>query len=127
MVVQPPTDRSSAPLARVTGGLRRVIPIGLRRGERAKFGPDHIAQGQPQLVAILVDFAIDFVKSNGKTSRKVFKLKNIRLQPMEAVHFKKSFSFKKISTRQYYAGSHQLSILVNGNEVASQAFMLTTP
>jgi hypothetical protein len=77
--------------------------------------------------ACVVDFAIDFVKSNGKTNNKVFKLKNIRLRPREALHFKKSFSFKKISTRQYYAGLHQLSILVNGNKVASQTFMLQAP
>lgn len=98
----------------------------LEMGQALEFEFALCLMGQTEQ-ACVVDFAIDFVKSNGKTNNKVFKLKNIRLRPREALHFKKSFSFKKISTRQYYAGLHQLSILVNGNKVASQTFMLQAP
>jgi hypothetical protein len=36
----------------------------------------------------------------------------------------KSYSFRKISTRQYYTGAHGLAILVNGFELANAAFEL---
>ncbi len=73
---------------------------------------------------VVVDYAIDFMKANGKTSRKVFKLKNLEINKGEEIDIAKSHSFKLISTRKYYAGKHHLAILVNGEEVAEFAFEL---
>ena len=39
-------------------------------------------------------------------------------------HIQKYFSFKPISTRKYYAGKHQLSLIINGQVCASKPFML---
>ena len=73
----------------------------------------------------VVDYQIDFVKANGKTRAKVFKLKNITLAASEVLTVTKAFSFKTITTRRYYPGAHRLSILVNGINVASQPFTLS--
>lgn len=73
---------------------------------------------------LVVDYVVYFMKANGKLAPKVFKLKNIILGANEAVEITKSYSFKPITTRRYYAGVHQVAIQVNGKEVARADFKL---
>ncbi|HSC67681.1 MAG TPA: hypothetical protein VLC79_08320 [Cellvibrio sp.] len=73
---------------------------------------------------LVVDYVIYFMKANGKLAPKVFKLKNIRLAANESVALAKRYSFKSITTRRYYPGTHQVAIQVNGNEVARKDFIL---
>jgi len=68
-----------------------------------------------------LEFAIDFVKANGRLSRKIFKIAEADYAKKEK-HVSKYFSFKKISTRKYYAGKHQLTIIINGVEQVSRTF-----
>jgi len=72
-----------------------------------------------------LEFAIDFMKANGKTARKVFKISESNLKETSKT-IQKSFSFKPISTRKYYAGEHQLSLIINGQEYAKQPFLQTS-
>jgi hypothetical protein len=65
------------------------------------------------------------MKANGKLAPKVFKLKNIMLAANEAITITKNHSFKPITTRRYYAGTHQLAIQVNGKEVARVDFYVS--
>jgi len=74
---------------------------------------------------VRLEFAIDFMKANGKTSRKVFKISESSIKETSKI-IEKSFSFKPISTRKYYAGEHQLSLIINGQECARQSFLLTS-
>ena len=71
-----------------------------------------------------IEFAIDFVKANGNLSRKVFKIGEADYTEKEK-QVTKYYSFKKISTRKYYAGKHQLTIIINGIDQATKAFNLT--
>ncbi len=64
--------------------------------------------------AILIDYRVHFVKANGKTSPKVFKLKTINLEPYEAVDLNKSFSLVNMTTRKHYPGKHRIDIILNG-------------
>lgn len=73
---------------------------------------------------LVVDYVIYFMKSNGKVSPKVFKLKNIELAAHQKIVCKKKHSFKKITTRTYYTGIHHVAIHINGKEVARQEFEL---
>jgi len=75
--------------------------------------------------SMVVDYAIYFVKANGQQQAKVFKLKNITLTPNESLAVNKSFSFKAISTRKYYAGEHKVALLVNGKILSTKTFMVT--
>ena len=70
-----------------------------------------------------IEFAIGFVKANGKQSQKVFKISESNYDDNEK-HITKYFSFKKISTRKYYAGKHLLAIIINGVEQTSKSFEL---
>jgi 3-methyladenine DNA glycosylase AlkC len=64
---------------------------------------------------VIMDYGIGFVKSNGKTATKIFKLKTFMLQPKEKITVRKAHSLKKITTMKYYPGKHQIKIQINGN------------
>jgi 3-methyladenine DNA glycosylase AlkC len=74
---------------------------------------------------LVVDYVVYFQKANGSLSPKVFKLKNLTLKAKEELSLTKKQSFKLITTRQYYAGLHQLAIQVNGQELARKDFYLS--
>jgi 3-methyladenine DNA glycosylase AlkC len=63
---------------------------------------------------VLVDFRIHFVKSNGKASPKVFKLKELDLAPRETVTLSKKVSLKEMTTRKHYPGRHVVDVVING-------------
>jgi len=70
-----------------------------------------------------IEFAIDFMKANGKQSRKVFKISEGDYSEREK-QVDKVFSFKEISTRRYYAGEHKLTIIMNGVDQVTKPFNL---
>jgi len=78
---------------------------------------------QQKLGLLRLEFAMTFQKSKGKTSRKVFKISEADVQT-KAKKIEKSFPFKAISTRKYYAGKHQLELIINGKTCAKQDFIL---
>lgn len=61
-----------------------------------------------------MDYLIYFVKSNGVTKPKVYKLKTIELESGQKLSIHKSHSLKPITTMVYYSGVHQVTIQVNG-------------
>lgn len=63
---------------------------------------------------IMADLRIHFVKANGKTSPKVFKLKQINLEPGESLAFGKTVSVAVQTTRKPYPGIHRVEVLLNG-------------
>lgn len=70
-----------------------------------------------------IEFAIDFVKANGSLARKVFKIAESDYAANEK-RVEKYYSFKQISTRKYYSGKHQLTIIINGMDQKSKYFEL---
>ncbi len=70
-----------------------------------------------------IDYAIDFMKSNGKPSRKVFRISEIK-EPDTNVAFSKSYRFQDLTTRKHYAGEHRVSVILNGQEVTAAIFTL---
>jgi 3-methyladenine DNA glycosylase AlkC len=61
-----------------------------------------------------LEYAIDFVKANGSTRRKVFHLSQSSLAPKEIKSFDRKHRFTDFTTRKHYPGRHTLTILVNG-------------
>lgn len=64
--------------------------------------------------SLLVDFCVHYVKANGQTRPKVFKLKQLELAPSSRIYLQKKISFAQLTTRQHYPGNHRIDILVNG-------------
>lgn len=75
-------------------------------------------------VKLRLEYGIDYVKSNGKSNRKVFQIKEATFSPNEAHHITKKQSFEERTTRKHYPGKHNIAILVNGDELASEDFNL---
>jgi len=73
---------------------------------------------------LAVDYMVHFVKADGSTRPKVFKLKVLQLGGKETVRLEKKQPLKPISTRKFYAGEHRIEIVVNGKSVASREFHL---
>lgn len=65
-----------------------------------------------------IEYAIDLVRKNNKKINKVFHISSVHekkcLKTVSTKH-----SFKKVTTRVYYAGVHKVYILVNGIRMAS--------
>jgi len=77
---------------------------------------------QPQRV--LIDLRVHFVKANGKTSPKVFKLKTVDLAPQASVKLEKRLSLAHMTTRKHYCGIHQVDVLFNGSTQPLGSFEL---
>ncbi|KOS62960.1 DNA alkylation repair protein [Lysinibacillus agricola] len=71
-----------------------------------------------------VEYAIDFVKANRRTTRKQFKIAE-RNYDKEDWQYVRSHHFKDLTVRKHYPGKHQLSIIVNGKELATTNFYVT--
>jgi 3-methyladenine DNA glycosylase AlkC len=70
-----------------------------------------------------VEYGIDFMKANGKTTRKIFKLSESIFEKGEH-HLARKQSFKDFTTRKHYSGKHTLAIVVNGLEKAKTDFIV---
>ena len=73
---------------------------------------------------LVVDYRIHLMRANGSHNIKVFKLKKLYLTASEMVSITKSHSFRRITTRRYYAGPHRLELQINGVVLASADFSL---
>ena len=72
----------------------------------------------------LVDLQIHFVKSNGSTSAKVFKLKEVELAAGQSETLGKTVSLKQHTTRKHFPGLHRVDALLNGEAVTVGSFEL---
>ena len=82
-----------------------------------------LQSNQGPLGKLRIEYAIDFMKSNGKQSRKLFKIgESDYAQTRKRVE--KRHSFKSISTRKHYPGEHGFALIVNGQEMVSGEFVV---
>lgn len=78
-------------------------------------------------VDLLVDLGVHFVKARGARSRKVFKLRRVRLEPGAREAFESRVSLAVHTTRTPYPGEHAVEALVNGKALALGTFEVITP
>jgi len=64
--------------------------------------------------SLLIDLCIHYVKANGKTKPKVFKLKSLEILPGQKQVFRKKISLIEMTTRKHYIGTHKIDALLNG-------------
>jgi 3-methyladenine DNA glycosylase AlkC len=69
---------------------------------------------QPQTVRL--EYGMYYMKAKGQLAKKVFKISEKVYQPGEKAAIVRKQSFKAITTRVFYPGEHQLSIIINGEE-----------
>lgn len=98
--------------------------------------PDTVQRGDKVQVAghftplatgpLIVDYVVDYMKSNGRTAPKVFKLKVLEGKAHERIAYSKAHHFNdNASTFRLYPGAHKVHLQVNGRIVSSADFALT--
>lgn len=76
---------------------------------------------------LLIDYRIHFVKANGTTAHKVFKIGTHALTAGQQVSISKKHVFRKNATTfTFYAGEHTLELLLNGTVYLGATFTLVT-
>ncbi|WP_455825685.1 DNA alkylation repair protein [Pseudomonas graminis] len=100
-----------------------VTPAVIKLGERinVSFSLESTAEIAQKLV---VDYAIDYVKSAGHSAAKVFKLKALTLGAGEHQHISRAQHIRELTTRKHYPGKHRVHVLVNGERLGSAEFEL---
>jgi 3-methyladenine DNA glycosylase AlkC len=99
---------------------RETVPI----GESLHFAFD-LGVDTPSPSKVRLEYIIEYARPKGKTSRKVFQLKEGSFHP-GSHPISRERSFADQSTRKHYPGQHSISIIVNGVEKAAITFELTT-
>ena len=74
--------------------------------------------------AFNVDLRVHFVKASGDASPKVFRVREITLQPGERSGMSKLVSLRQQTTRTHYKGRHDVEVVVNGVARARDSFLL---
>ena len=72
-----------------------------------------------------LEYAVDYMKANGKHNRKVFKISEIPLSAGQSKTYTKQHHLADLSTRKHYAGEHRVTLIVNGVEQGTLSFELT--
>jgi 3-methyladenine DNA glycosylase AlkC len=114
-------------------GFKGAAPVGL---DRVRITPARAMKGGRVTIAftvrnrsmraqrLLVDFTIHFVKADGSTSPKVFKLSVLHLTPGGEMRCRKSVTLAELTTRKHYPGRHIVDVLVNGHARTIGAFTI---
>ena len=109
------------------------IEVGEMKLDRSSLLPGHTLLFSIELRALreeplLVDYVIDFVKANGKTTPKVHKLKQLNLSKGESVLLEKRHVFKaNATTYTLYPGTHRITMQINGRPYGSAEFEILPP
>lgn len=77
-----------------------------------------------RLQDLLVDLAVHFVKADGRTVPKVFKLKRLKLAARASAEFETKVSFAPMTTRRHSPGRHRAEAIVNGTAYPLGGFTL---
>lgn len=105
-----------------------VTKVQISPGRAATGGAVHIdfevTNTHTTAQSVLVDFCVHYVKANGQTRAKVFKLKTLQLAPGQTAPLAKKLSLAQMSTRRHYPGLHKVDVILNGQAQPLGAFEL---
>lgn len=107
----------------------KVILEALRTGKKIKKG-DYLhfnfalRSMERDRMQLRLDYRIDYLTSTGKVSRKIFKIGEYAIDRDTPLLIRRKHSFKDLSTRRHFAGTHHLHILLNGRALSSRKFLV---
>lgn len=101
----------------------RVAPASPRIGDTLRVEVE-VRNGGARAADVVVDLGVHYVKADGTTAPKVFKVRNVRLGPGEAVTLGKSIGLAQRTTRTHRPGRHEVDVRLNGRVVPAGAFVL---
>lgn len=83
----------------------------------------NVREGDP--VHIRIEYGVDFIKANGKASRKSFLLSDKTVSGGVHLAGTRIHSWSDRTTRRHYPGDHRIVLLVNGREMAESTLSLS--
>lgn len=104
--------------------------------ERVRIAPKRVREGGQVAItftlhntgaraqSMMADCIVHFVKANGRSSPKTFKLKALQLAPGARVELAKTLRLVAMTTRKHYPGTHRVQALLNGQAFDLGAFTL---
>lgn len=95
----------------------------IKQGEYLNF-KFSVTSNRKTVQRLMIDYKIHFMKANGKTMPKVFKLTKREITDNETIEINTKQSFKKIGTRKMYSGKHGIEIMINGVSFGTKQFTL---
>ncbi|MBV4476982.1 DNA alkylation repair protein [Pseudomonas botevensis] len=101
----------------------KVEPAEVRLGETITLSFT-VRSTVPEAQRLVIDYSIDYVKGNGGTSRKVFKLKGMDLVGFGVEGMKRSQVIRDFTTRKHYGGRHEVTVMVNGVVMGGSGFSI---
>ncbi|MBP2000305.1 3-methyladenine DNA glycosylase AlkC [Paenibacillus shirakamiensis] len=103
-----------------------ITPTSLCIGENSELSYE-VQVNSDDEVKLRIEYGIDFVKSGGKLSRKLFLLSDKTVAGQTLLQGKRTHRWANLTTRRHYAGMHRIVLMVNGQEVASDTLQVSDP
>jgi 3-methyladenine DNA glycosylase AlkC len=97
----------------------------IRLGERLdfEFAIENMDEKEQK---IRLEYVLYFLLQNNNYGKKVFQISELLLASKQNISFKKSHSFRIMTTRKYYQGPQKIGICINGKEMEVIPFYLRT-
>lgn len=100
----------------------KLARVSLRIGQTLHFGfTVRVTTDAPSMVRL--EYRMTFARAGGKSSEKVFQIREDTLPPGDHV-IRRKHCFVDMSTRKHFPGRHEIAVIVNGVEKASKDFQL---
>lgn len=111
-----------SPEPKVSAAVAEITPI-VRPGESLRLVVELSAEEDEELI---VDYTIGFVKKDGTTKPRAFKLKELTLEAGKTAKLSKRHPLRaNATTYTLYPGTHEVTITANGTPVAAAEFELS--
>lgn len=94
-----------------------VAPAKIKIGETTLLNFSIVLK-EKKATKLRVEYGVYYIKANGSANRKLFKITENTYQADEVVNYSRTLRFHDLTTRKHYAGTHKITIVVNGKEYA---------
>lgn len=102
----------------------RIAPKRVKKGGRVECTLSLVSTARASQ-DLLIDYIVHYVKADGRTSPKVFKLKRLTLARGASAPLRLVIKLAELTTRKHYPGRHRVELLVNGQKFPAGEFLLT--
>lgn len=98
----------------------KIEPASVSIGGRSELVYDLRIRGGED-VHVRIEYGIDFIKANGRTSRKLFLLSDKTVPGGSRLQGTRVHKWADLTTRKHYPGEHRIVLVVNGQEAVESA------
>jgi len=101
----------------------RIAPSRTKNGGRVEVSCE-LTSTSRSAQHLMIDYAVHYVKANGGSRPKVFKLRRTDLEAGEALPVRFAIRLADLTTRKHYPGKHAVELRINGRPFELGAFEL---